>query len=208
MGFRLRRLPAKQQPQGPRGSPATLCQTATGGVGCENGLRSFPEFWPLGVGVCSPMSVSCPFADCSPQELGWCRWGDGASVLSGTAWLGWHCWGLGAEGLRTPNPVSCEGGHAGSGFQAPEIPSKAAGARGPEAAQPRFARHGAAGWMPKRLALLSSAKARWGWCCSTRNVSCPFADCSTKKLGWCHWGDRASRLSGPACLGGITGAWV
>ena len=52
------------------------------------------------------MGVSCPLSDCSPQELGWCLLGDRCSVLRGRAWLGWHCWGLGAEGLRTPNPAS------------------------------------------------------------------------------------------------------
>ena len=69
-------------------------------------LACFPEHRRGGAGVCCPKSVSSPFADCSAQELGWCRWGDGASGLSGPAGLGGHCWGICAKGLRTPNHAS------------------------------------------------------------------------------------------------------
>ena len=51
-------------------------------------------------------NVSCPFADCSLQDLVCCRWGHGSWVLRCPAGLGGHCRGLGAEGLRTPNPAS------------------------------------------------------------------------------------------------------
>ena len=133
VGFRLRRPPAKQQGSGSQGQPSPALPDCERGAGCENGLRSFPEFWPVGAGVCSPMSVSCPLADCSPQKLGWCLLGDGSSVLRCRGWLGWHCWGLGEEGLRTPNPASKRRRTrlkwvSGSGD--PQQSSRAQGARG------------------------------------------------------------------------------
>ena len=106
MGFRLQRPPAKQQGSGSQGQPSPSLPDCERGAGCEISFCCFPEFWPDGAGVCSPMSVSCPLADCSPQELGWCRWGDRASRLSGPAGLGGHCWGICAKGLRTPNHAS------------------------------------------------------------------------------------------------------
>ena len=69
-------------------------------------MRYFLEQRRGGAGMCCPKSVSSPFADCSAQELGWCRWGDRASRLSGPAGLGGHCWGICAKGLRTPNHAS------------------------------------------------------------------------------------------------------
>ena len=57
-----------------------------------------------------------------------------------------------------------EGEHVGSGIQAPKTPCKAAGLREPGTAQPRFAGLRAVGWVLKRLASLTGAKARWGWC--------------------------------------------
>ena len=53
--------------------------------------------------------------------------------LSGPAWLGWHCWGLGAEGLRTPNPASPRRRTHWewvSGSGEPQQSSRAQGARG------------------------------------------------------------------------------
>ena len=40
-----------------------------------------------------------------------------------------------------------------------------------------------------------------GVCCP-KSISSPFADCRAQELGWCHWGDGASGLNGPAGLGG------
>ena len=42
----------------------------------------------------------------------------------------------------------------------------------------------------------------WACLCSARSVSCHFADCSSQELCWCSWGDVASVLSDPVCLGG------
>ena len=106
VGFRLRRPPAKQQGPGSQRQPSPALPDVQWRAGCLNGLRCFPEQRRGGAGVCCPKSVSSPFADCSAQELGWCRWGDRASRLSGPAGLGGHCWGICAKGLRTPNHAS------------------------------------------------------------------------------------------------------
>ena len=53
-------------------------------------LACFPVQRRGGAVVCSPRSFSCPFADCSTQELSWCRWGAGTSVLCRPPWLGGH----------------------------------------------------------------------------------------------------------------------
>ena len=105
VGFRLQRPPAKRGPREPEAAhPRFSRRPAAGWV--RNWLACFPELRPGGAGVCCPKSVSSPFADCSAQELGWCRWGDGSSLLRCPAGLGGHCRGLGAECLRTPNTAS------------------------------------------------------------------------------------------------------
>ena len=105
VGFRLQRPPAKRGPREPEAAqPRFSRRPAAGWV--RKWLACFPELRPGGAGVCCPKSVSSPFADCSAQELGWCRWGDGSSLLRCPAGLRGHCRGLGAECLRTPNTAS------------------------------------------------------------------------------------------------------
>ena len=94
-----------------------------------------------------------------------------------------------------------EGEHIGSGFQAPENPNKAAGPREPEAAQPRFARRRAAGWVRNGLRCFPEQRRGVAGLCSPRSFSCPFADCRAQELGWCLWGVGALVRSGPASLG-------
>ena len=106
MGFRLRSPPAKQQGSGSQGQPSPALQDCERWAGCENGWHCLLEQRRGEAVVCSPRSFSCPFADCSTQELSWCRWGAGTSVLCSPPWLGGHCWGLGEEGLRTPSYAS------------------------------------------------------------------------------------------------------
>ena len=133
VAFRLRRTPTKQQGPGSQRQPSPALPNGERPAGCEKGLRCFPEQSRGGAGVCSPRSFSCPFADCRAQELGWCRWGDGSSVLPCPAGLGGHCRGLGAECLRTPNPASTRRRTRlkwASGSGDPQQSSRAQGARG------------------------------------------------------------------------------
>ena len=73
VGFRLRRAPAKQQSPGSQWQPSPALPNGVRRPGWENGLRCFPEQRRGGPCVCCPRSFSCPFADCSLQELVWCR---------------------------------------------------------------------------------------------------------------------------------------
>ena len=155
VGFRLRRPPAKQQGPGSQRQPSPALPNGERPAGCEKGLRCFPEQSRGGAGVCSPRSFSCPFADCRAQELGWCRWGDGSSWCAVQLDSGGIAGAWAQNAFARPILLPPEGEHFGSGFQAPDTPSKAAGPREPEAAQPRFAQRRAAGWVRKRLALLS-----------------------------------------------------
>ena len=208
MGFRLRRLPAKQQPQGPRDSPAPLCRTATGGAGCEIGLRSFPEFWPVGAGVCSPMSVSCPFADCSPQELGWCRWGTEPRCCLAQLGSGGIAGAWAQKVFARPILYPVKEDTLGVGFRlrrSPAKPQGPGGQRQPSPALPDMERQAGCQnglrWYPEQR--------RGGACvCCPRSVSCLFAESSAQELGGCRWGDSASRFSGQVCLRCITGAWA
>ena len=104
-GFQAPETPSKERAREPEAAqPRFSRRPAAGWV--RKWLACFPELRPGGAGVCCPKSVSSPFADCSAQELGWCRWGDGSSLLRCPAGLGGHCRGLGAECLRTPNTAS------------------------------------------------------------------------------------------------------
>ena len=155
VGFRLRRPPAKQQGSGSQRQPSPALPDCERGAGCENGLHCLPEQSRGGAGVCSPRSFSCPFADCRAQELGWCLLGAGPRCCVAEFGSGRIAWALAQKVFAGQILLPREGEHVGRWFQAPESPSQAAEPREPEAAQPRFARHRAAGWVRKRLALLS-----------------------------------------------------
>ena len=166
-------------------------------------MHRLPEQRRGGAGVCSPRSFSCPFADCSAQDLSWCCWGAGSSVLCSPPWLGGHCWGLGEEGLRTPNPA-CPRRRTlwgwVSGSRAPQQRSRSQGARGsPDPLCPTVS----GGLFAKTAYIAFQIKGSvWACLCSARSVSCHFADCSPQELVWCSWGDVALVLSAPVCLGG------
>ena len=155
MGFRLRRTPAKQQGSGSQGQPSPSLPDCERGAGCENGFCCFPEFWPVGAGVCTRWAFPVPFQTAAPRSSVGAFWETGARCWAAELGSGGIAGAWAQKVFARPFLLRREGEHVGSGFQAPETLSKAAGPKGPEAAQPRFAQHGAAGWMPKRLALLS-----------------------------------------------------
>ena len=85
---------------------------------------------------------------CCPRRVSLCRMHLtedclGPSVRRGLGaerpcWLRGHGWGLGAEGFAGPILLPHEGEPVGSGFRAPETPSKAAGPREPGQPSPGF----------------------------------------------------------------------
>ena len=153
VGFGCRRPPAKQQ--GPRSQrqPNPASPYGERRAGGENRLRCFPELRRLGVVVCCQGEF--PFAGCSSQKLVLGRQCDRASALSGRAGSGGMAGAWAQTAFARPILLPQEGEPVGSGFRAPETPSKAAGPREPGAAQPRIALGRAQGLGRKRLALLS-----------------------------------------------------
>ena len=103
-GFRAPETPIKAA--GPRepGQPCPGSPYGERGAGGENGLRCFLDPRRIGAVVCCPRRVSlCRMQlpeDCLAPSV---RRGLGAERPS---WLRWHGWGLGVEGLRTPNLAS------------------------------------------------------------------------------------------------------
>ena len=101
-----------------------------------------------------------PFAGCSSQKLVLGRQCDGASALSGRAGSGGMAGPKAQKDFARPILLPHEGEPVGSGFQAPETPSKAAGPREPGAAQPRIALGRAQGRGCKQLVLSFCTEAR------------------------------------------------
>ena len=114
-----------------------------------------------------------PFAGCSSQKLVLGRQCDGASALSGRAGSGGMAGPKAQKDFARPILLPLEGEPVGSGFRAPETPSKAAGPREPGAAQPRIALGRAQGRgenglrcfpEPRRLGLLVCCPRRVSLC--------------------------------------------
>ena len=152
-GFRAPETPSKAA--GPRepGQPSPSSPYGVGGAGGENGLRCFLDPRHVGAEGCCPRRVSFCRMQLSEDCLGpSVRRGLGAESPS---WLRGHGWGLGAEGLRAPNPASPRRRTRGewvSGIGDPQQSSRAQGARGsPAPICPLESR----GLGRKRLVLLS-----------------------------------------------------
>src|SRR5512138_3826286 len=159
-GFRTPETPSKAA------GPRELGQTSPGspygewGAGGENGLRCFLDPRRVGAVVCCPSRVSLCRMQLPEARLGpSVRRGLGAERPS---WLRGHGWGLGAEGLRAPNPASPRRRTRGEWVSGTGDPQQSSRAQGAGAAQARFALWRAEGRGRKRLALLSGSEARWG----------------------------------------------
>ena len=125
----------------------------------------------------------------------------------GQSWLRGHGCGLGAEGLRAPNPASprmrtpveCD-----LGARNPQQSSRAQGSRG-SPAQLRPMESGVPGAKTDSVAFLSGGEL--GLCFAARGVF-PFAECSSRELVMCRGCDGGSALSGRAGSGGMAGTWA
>ena len=123
------------------------------------------------------------------------------------SWLRWHGCGLGAEGLRAPNPASprmrtpveCD-----LGARNPQQSSRAQGSRG-SPAQLRPMESGVPGAKMDSVAFLSGGEL--GLCLAARGVF-PFAECSSPKLDLGRRCDGASALSGRAGSGCMAVVWA
>ena len=146
--------------QGSRGSPAQLRPMESGVPGAKTDSVAFLSGGELG--MCFAARGVFPFAECSSPKLDLGRRCDGASALSARAGSGCMAVVWAQKAFARPILLPHEGEPVGSGFRAPETPSKAAGPREPWAGQPRFALWRAWDQSRKRLALLSGSEARWG----------------------------------------------
>ena len=159
-GFRAPETPSKAA--GPRepGQPSPGSLYGERGSEFENGLRCFRDPRRVGAVVCCLQSVSlCRMQlpeDCFRPSV---RWGLGADRPS---WPRGHGWGLGAEGLRAPNPASPRRRTRGEWVSGTGDPQQSSRPQGAWAALPRFALWRAGGRGRKGLALLSRSEVRWG----------------------------------------------
>ena len=125
----------------------------------------------------------------------------------GQSWLRGHGCGLGAEGLRAPNPASprmrtpveCD-----LGARNPQQSSRAQGSRG-SPAQLRPMERGGPDTKMDSIAFLSGGTLGL---CFAAPAEFHFAECSTQKLILGNRCDGASELSGRAGSGGMAGAWA
>ena len=149
-----------QQGPGSQGQPSLALRYGERGAGGENGLRCSLDLRRIGAVVCCRRSVS--FCRMQFPEARF-----GPSVQRGLgaqrpSWLKGHGWGWAQKPFARPILLPHDGEPVGSGFLAPETPSKAAGSREPGSAQPCFTLWRAWGRGQKRLALLSGSEAHWG----------------------------------------------
>ena len=168
-------------------------------------MRCFPEPRRVGAVVGCPRRLSL-----CRMQLPEARFGPSVRRDLGAerpSWLRGHGWGLGAEGLRAPNPASPRRRTRGewvSGAGDPEQSSRAQGARGSPA--PHRPRESAGPGAKTACAAFLSRGALGLWFAALGEF--PFAGCSSKKLVLgCHC-DRTSALSGRAGSGGMAGAWA
>ena len=144
--------------QGARGSPAQLRPMESGGSVSKTDSGAFLSGGALGLWFAARGEF--PFAGCSSKKLVLGCHCDRTSALSGRAGSGGMAGPRAQKAFVRPVLLAHEGEPVGSGFRAPETPSKAAVLREPGAGQPRFALWRAWGRSRKRLTLLSGSEAR------------------------------------------------
>ena len=118
--------------QGAKGSPAPLCPLESRGPGAKTACVAFMSRGALGMFAARG---DFPFAECSCQKLVLGRRCDGASALNGPAGSGVMAAAWAQKAFAHKILLPRQGEPVGSGFRAPETPSKAAGPREP--GQPR-----------------------------------------------------------------------
>ena len=110
---------------GARSSPAPLCPLESGGPGPKTACVAFLSRGALGLLLAARGDF--PFAECSCEKLILGRLCDGAAALSGRAGAGGMAAAWAQKALVRRILLPRQGEPVGSGFRAPETPSKAAG---------------------------------------------------------------------------------
>ena len=168
-------------------------------------MRCFLDPRRVGAVVCCPRRVSLCRMQLPEARLGpSVRRGLGAERPS---WLRGHGCGLGAEGLRAPNPASPRRrtrGQCDLGAGKPQQSSRAQGSRG-SPAQLRPMERGGPDAKTDSIAFLSGGTLGL---CFAAPAEFHFAECRCQKLVWGRRCDWASAQSGRAGSGGMAGAWA
>ena len=154
---------------------------------------------------------------CCPRRVSLCRMQlpearFGPSLRRGLgaerpSWLRVHGCGLGAEGLRAPNPASPRRrtrGQCDSGAGNPQQSSRAQGSRGSPAPHRPMESAGPGGKTACTAFLSQGELGVW----FAARGEFPFAECSSQKLVMGRRCEGASALSGRAGSGGMAGAWA
>ena len=128
-GFRAPETPSKAA--GPREpwQPSPVRPMESGGPGPKTACVASSFRGALGLWFAARGEFL--FAECSCQKIVWARRCDGASELCGRAGSGGMAVAWAQKAFARPILLPHEGEPVGSGFRAPETPSKAAGPRQP-----------------------------------------------------------------------------
>ena len=165
---------------------------------------------------CCPEPRRVGAVDCCLRRLSLCRMQPpearfGSSVrpglaLSGQAGSGSMAAAWAQKAFARPILLPRQGEPVGSGFRAPETPSKATGPRQPWPPIPGSPYgDGGAGAENGLRCFLDPRRVGAVVCCPGEF---PFAECSCQKIVWGRRYDGASALIGPAGSGGMAGAWA
>ena len=179
--FGRRKLPAKKQGPGIQGQPSPALRYGERRAGVKT---TWVDYLRRGtVRLWFAAGGEFPFAGCSSQKLVLGPQCDWASALSGRAGSGGMAGARAQKAFAHAILLPHKGEPVGSGFRAPETPSKAAGPR--QQVQPcpesPYGERGSGGG--KRLALLSRSEARWG-CGLLPEESFPLQDAAPRSSFW------------------------
>ena len=204
--------------QGAKGSPAPICPLESRGPGAKTACVAFLSRGALAMLFAARGDF--PFAECSGQKLVLGRRCDGTSALSGRAgsggmagawaqkacWLRGHGWGLGAEGLRAPNPASPPRRTPGEWVSVAGDPRQSSRAQGAKGSPAPLCPLESRGPGAKTACVAFLSRGALGMFAARGDF--PFAECSCQKLVLGRQCDGTSALSGRAGSGGMAGAWA
>ena len=179
-GFRAPETPSKAAEHREPGSPSPGFPMESGRPGAKTACVAFSIRGALG--LCFAALGEFPLAEFSCQKIVSGRWCDGASALSGRAGSGGMARARAQKAFAHPILLPHEGEPVGSGFRAPDNPSKAEGPREPGQPSP-VSPYGERGPGTKTACVAFSIRGALGLWFAARGEF-PFAECSCQKIVW------------------------
>ena len=203
-GFWAPETPSKAAEHREPGSPSPASPYGERGPGEKIGLHCFLDPRRVGAVVCCLRRVSICRMQLTEARLGPSVLR--ALVLIGRAGSGGMAGAWAQKAFAHPILLPHEGEPVGSGFRAPDNPSKAEGPREPGQPSPGSP-YGERGPGAKTACVAFSIRGALGLWFAARGEF-PFAECGCQKLVWGRRCDWASALSGRTGSGGMAGAWA